>query len=195
MKVINTIYTIGHSSHTIEYFLNLLINHSINAIVDIRSVPFSKYVPHFNKDTIKEILYQNKTNYIYMGDELGIVQKDKDYTKILTSNQFNRGINRIRLGIEKNYCIAIMCTEKDPVDCHRSLLPSKVLHDNGINILHILPDGSIETQEGFEKRILNIYFPRTNEQNIFEIIDEASYNNENLFSAYRLRYNYLIRNL
>jgi uncharacterized protein (DUF488 family) len=195
VKVINTIYTIGHSSHTIEYFLNLLIKHSINTIVDIRSVPFSKYVPHFNKDTIKGILYQNKTNYVYMGAELGIVQEDKDYTKILTSNQFNRGINRIRLGIEKNYCIAIMCTEKDPVDCHRSLLPSKVLHDNGINVFHILPDGSTETQEEFEKRILNIYFPHTNEQNIFEIINEASYNNENLFYAYRLRYNYLIRNL
>lgn len=70
------IYTIGHSSHTSDYFLHLLRKFNINSVVDIRSVPFSKYVPHFNKAEIKNFLNLNHIYYIYMGREFGILQED-----------------------------------------------------------------------------------------------------------------------
>jgi uncharacterized protein (DUF488 family) len=200
----NTIYTIGHSSHDIDYFLELLKMHNINTVVDARSVPFSKYVPHFNKDDIKRTLFNNKITFIYMGTELGIRQKDKnlfsetgllDYDKVKSSQNFLTGIERLKNGIFMGYKIAVMCSEKDPVDCHRSILIGEELFKQTYNVLHILPDGSIQTHSDFLERLTDMYFSDRTQTNIFQILSSDSYNMDTSELACSRRYKELVKDL
>lgn len=189
------IYTIGHSSHDNIYFLELLRKYNINCIVDIRSVPFSKYVPHFNKNVIKKFLNFNNIIYVYMADEFGAVREDKnlfnqkgylDFEIIKHTKSFKDGIVRLNTGIDKHYIISLMCTEKDPLDCHRSIMIAPELVKNKFTVKHILPDGSIETQEELEKRLLQLYFPTHIQQDLFSTIENNTEKNL-LEKAYRLR--------
>jgi uncharacterized protein (DUF488 family) len=189
------IYTIGHSSHDNIYFLGLLRKYNINCIVDIRSVPFSKYVPHFNKNVIKKFLDSNNINYVYMADEFGAIREDKnlfnqkgylDFEIIKHTKSFKDGIVRINTGIDKQFVICLMCTEKDPLDCHRSIMIAPELVKNEFMVNHILPDGSIETQQELEKRLLQLYFPTHIQQDLFSTI-EKNIEKDLLEKAYRLR--------
>lgn len=198
----NKIYTIGHSSHDLQYFLSLLKLHNINTIVDIRSVPFSNYVPHFNKDIIKSSLNKNNILCIYMGIELGINQENLmlytnnilDYNKVIVSPNFTTGIERLKNGIFKGYNIAIMCTEKDPIDCHRSILIGEILRHQNYSVLHILPDGRIESHDKFLNRLIEIYYPDSHQQSIFQLIN-ANYNIDLIDVVCRRRYSELISKL
>ena len=189
------IYTIGHSSHDNIYFLGLLRKYNINCIVDIRSVPFSKYVPHFNKNVIKKFLDSNNINYVYMADEFGAIREDKnlfnqkgylDFEIIKYTKSFKDGIARLNTGIDKQFVICLMCTEKDPLDCHRSIMIAPELVKNEFMVNHILPDGSIETQQELEKRLLQLYFPTHIQQDLFSTI-EKNIEKDLLEKAYRLR--------
>lgn len=189
------IYTIGHSSHDNIYFLELLRKYNINCIVDIRSVPFSKYVPHFNKNVIKKFLNFNNINYVYMADEFGSVHEDKnlfnqkgylDFEIVKHTKSFKDGIVRLNVGIDKQYIISLMCTEKDPLDCHRSIMIAPELVKNEFTVHHILPDGSIETQQELEKRLLQLYFPTHIQQDLFST-NEKNIEKDLLEKAYRLR--------
>lgn len=161
------IYTIGHTNHSVEYFIKLLQSHKINCIVDVRSTPLSKYTPQFNKDTIKKMLKINGIYYIHMGKEFGARRENLslytsdgylDFEKARKDDEFLKGINRIKNGCNNGFVISLMCTEKDAFDCHRGIMVSKGLKDNGFNIKHILPDNTIETQEKLEERLVNKYF-------------------------------------
>lgn len=198
------IYTIGHSSHSTEYFLELLKKYDIDSVVDIRSVPFSKYVPHFNKLIIKRILNVNKIHCIYMGEELGIQQKGEDLCcsegyleleKVISSINFIDGLFRINNGIDKGHKICIMCTEKDPIDCHRSVLLSKELKRQGHSVKHILADGSIESHKDFEERLLDLYFSSGSQENMFQPIQGKEHKKELLELAYAKRYRDLVKAL
>ncbi|MEA4826833.1 MAG: DUF488 domain-containing protein [Clostridium sp.] len=190
------IYTIGHSSHTSEYFLYLLRKFGINSIVDIRSIPFSRYVPHFNKDNIKNFLNSNHIYYIYMAREFGLLQEGEnllhpegylDFNKVRQTSSFNKGVERLKNGLHKDYRIAIMCAEKDPIDCHRSILVAPALIREGYSVVHILPDGKRESHEEFEERLLQLYFPKTPQQNFFDIIEEDNSRKTLINMAYALR--------
>ena len=192
MKII---YTIGHSSHDNIYFLQLLKKYNIDCIVDIRSVPFSKYVPHFNKNVIKKFLTFHRIQYIYMADEFGAIREDKnlfspkgylDFDVIKHTKVFKDGIKRLNVGIDKGYTISLMCAEKDPLNCHRSIMIAPELTKNNFLVNHILPDGNIETQDSLEKRLLNLYFPTHEQQDLFSISEEKN-KNDLLEKAYRLR--------
>lgn len=190
------LYTIGHSSHNLNYFLYLLRKFRINSVVDIRSVPFSKYVPHFNKDRLKNFLSLNHIHYIYMAKEFGLIQENinllhsegyLDFNKMSKSETFKKGILRLKIGIDKGYKIAIMCAEKDPLDCHRSVLISPAIIKEGYSVIHILPDGRRETHEELEHRLLNLYFPQTPQQNFFHLIGQDNSKDKLLNMAYALR--------
>ncbi len=190
------IYTIGHSNYDCDYFMELLFKFKINTVVDVRSVPFSKYVPHFNKDNIKNLLNNYGIHHVYMGEELGIIKDNSsllskdgylDYEKVKETVLFKNGIIRIRDGFSKGYTIAIMCTEKDPIDCHRSILIGRELHKEKYDIVHILFDGSMETQIQLEGRLLNMYFPVKMQQDLFNIIEPYKSEDEILNKAYKLR--------
>lgn len=190
------IYTIGHSNYDSDYFMQLLLKYKVNTVVDVRSVPFSKYVPHFNKDNIKRLLNSYGIYHIYMGEELGIISnansllsKDGyvDFEKVRETELFQNGITRISEGFSKGYTIIIMCTEKDPIDCHRSILIGRELHKKKYDIVHILTDGSMETHTQFEDRLLNMYFPLKMQQDLFSLIEPPESEVDILNKAYKLR--------
>ena len=171
------IYTVGHSNMTEEEFINLLKKHEINCIVDVRSFPKSKYVTHFNRENISKYLKKNNIIYIYMGKELGarrdspILYDDDgilDFEKVKRTNLFLNGIERIKSGLKKGYQIALMCSEKYPQDCHRSLLIGKYLKDNDFNVKHIDENAEIKTQEDIEEILLDKHFPERNQMNLFK---------------------------
>ncbi|MHB8280847.1 MAG: DUF488 domain-containing protein [Candidatus Humimicrobiaceae bacterium] len=181
-------YTIGHSNRSIEEFIDLLNKQSVNCVVDARSMPYSKYAIQFNKDSIKNFLENSKIYYIFMGDEIGAKTEDKkfltngkvDFNKLKEKPDFKKGIDRIIEGLCKKYNIAIMCSEKNPVDCHRFSLISKALKEKGICVKHIINQNEIKTQEELEYEIVkNI---EKNQLNIFGELKSIDYAYEKITS-------------
>ncbi|MEM8721824.1 MAG: DUF488 domain-containing protein [Cyanobacteria bacterium P01_G01_bin.39] len=146
-----TLFTVGHSNLTIEDFINLLVKYKINAIADVRSHPYSNYLPHFNRDLLKFELLKAKIKYVFLGNELGARPKDLScyiqgkviYSKIASSDSFKTGIERILTGLD-TYCIALMCSEKDPLSCHRTILICKYLRKLDIKINHIVGSSNMQ---------------------------------------------------
>jgi uncharacterized protein (DUF488 family) len=159
----NTLYTIGHSTHTIEHFLKLLVRHSITAVCDVRSSPYSSYNPQFNRNNLMKDLKQKNITYVYLGEELGPRSDDPQcyldnkiqYDLIAKTQIFQDGLNRIREGMKK-YRIALMCAEKDPIMCHRTILVCRHLRGDDLGMQHILEDGSIENNTDSEKRLMRL---------------------------------------
>ena len=192
------LYTIGHSTQTIEEFLELLKQHGINCIVDVRSVPYSQFASQFNEDNIKQALKQEGVAYIRMSKEFGARREDPnlygtdgkvDFEKTAESNDFLSGVSRIKTGLEKGYNIAFMCTEKNPMDCHRCILIGKEFDDiEGIHVENILADGSLISQEAIGKQLLDMYFPNRNQLSLFDLeTDESNLEEDYLRRAYKKR--------
>lgn len=148
----NTIFTIGHSNLQIDDFLNLLKEFKIEVLVDVRAKPYSKYSPHFNRENLTLYFKKQKIKYLFLGDLLGGPSKDEeyillnnsiDYTRRLKEKDFLGGIDRLKKGLDKNYTIALMCSEKDPYECHRHLLIANKLIDEGIEVLHIIEKNKV----------------------------------------------------
>lgn len=157
------IYTIGYSSYHLDTFVQVLKKYDINAVADVRSAPYSAYRSDFNKANIQRFLRENGITYVFMGDQIGARWEDPgayingvvNYDLISKSSIFQEGLDRIRAGSLK-YVIALMCAEKDPITCHRTILISKNLR-NEFFIQHILEDGNIEKHKDLEKRLLRIH--------------------------------------
>jgi uncharacterized protein (DUF488 family) len=157
------IFTIGHSIHTTEEFIGLLNRHAITAVGDVRSSPYSRFNPQFNRETLQKDLIESRIAYVYLGDCLGPRSDDPAcyingkaaYNLIAKTGLFEQGINRLKKGMEQ-HTIALMCSEKDPVSCHRMILVCRHLKDHEVQILHILEDGSLETNEAAEKRLMKL---------------------------------------
>lgn len=157
----NTIYTVGHSTHTIEYFVELLKRHGISAVCDVRSAPYSRLNPQFNREDLREDLKANGIAYVFLGKELGARSNDPScyrngkvqYDLLAQTPSFQEGIQRLLNGANE-YRIALMCAEKDPLDCHRTILVARNLIELGVEIRHILADGRIESREESEERLL-----------------------------------------
>jgi uncharacterized protein (DUF488 family) len=148
------LYSIGHSNHPLDAFLDLLRRHGIEVLVDVRSAPYSRYVPHFNPANLKTALKEAGFQYIYMGKELGgrpdgAEFYDADghvrYDRLAESPLFLAGLDRLISGAER-YRVAMMCSEENPTDCHRRLLITRVLAGRGLPVQHIRGDGRIETE-------------------------------------------------
>lgn len=158
------IYTIGHSNHSIEVFIALLQQHGMTALADVRSHPHSRYLPHFNQSALKEALLNAGIRYVFLGRELGARPEDPScyvggkalYEKIAATQLFSEGIERLLKGAE-TYKIALMCAEKDPMTCHRTILVCRHLKQREAKIAHILPDGKLESHEHLEDRLLETY--------------------------------------
>lgn len=158
------LFTVGHSNLSLEEFIRLLKKHQVNAIADVRSHPYSSYLSHFNRDLLKFELLKAKFKYVFLGDELGARPKDLScyinnkavYSKIADSNDFQNGIKRIVVGLNK-YRVALMCAEKDPISCHRTILICKHLRQLDIEIDHIIDDKTLESQGQLEDRLLDLH--------------------------------------
>ena len=158
---IHTIYTIGHSNHTAEKFVGLLQRYNIDVVVDIRSAPYSRYSPQFNKETLSVVLQNNRIEYLFLGNELGARPQDKScyinhkvsFEKIKQTRPFQEGIQKV-LKVACEHTIALLCSEKDPMACHRVILVARVLVEKGSVLKHILEDGSVLEHSQLESQLV-----------------------------------------
>jgi uncharacterized protein (DUF488 family) len=159
------IFTIGHSVQTIDEFIALAAKNTIDTIVDARSCPYSEFAPQFNREELSKALGFAEIKYIFMGDLLGARYQDKnllfdngkvDFKRVQQSLPFQNGTKRLKRGIEEGYKIALMCSERDPFNCHRFALVSEYLANIGIEVFHITPD-KIYIQLELEDRLLKKY--------------------------------------
>lgn len=145
------IYTIGHSNITQESFFEILKPFKIHLLVDVRSSPYSKFVPHFNRENLKKILKENEIGYIFLGDYIGGKPKDEKYYQngkvnydlIAKSQGYKEGIDKI-LELNKNQNIVLMCSEEDPYSCHRHNLITQTLTKKGLKVIHIRKEGKTD---------------------------------------------------
>jgi len=150
VNIMNEIHTIGHSTHPIEKFIELLSLHNITAVCDVRSNPYSRFNPQYNRETLHKELKRHDIAYVFFGKELG-PDKKICYTELAKTALFQDGLQRLREGM-KSYHIAMMCAEKDPIACHRMILICRYLRAD-VEIKHILEDGTIENNRDSEKRL------------------------------------------
>jgi uncharacterized protein (DUF488 family) len=143
------IHTIGHSNHSFDYFVNLLKLHSIDLIIDVRSVPYSRFAPQFNRKILERELTANAIRYEYMGDTLGGKNPEADL------KDYRKGLESVMSMSNSGTRLAFMCAEKDPLSCHRFGLLSMLLNAMGINPVHILADGSIIGNEELLEKSVN----------------------------------------
>jgi len=179
---VNKLFTIGYSPHSLDSFFHVLSRHEITALVDVRSSPYSKYKPEFNQESLTRFLTIKKIAYVFLGDYCGAriddpscyVNGKVDYRLVAKNQKFKEGLIRIKKGME-NYKIALMCAEKDPITCHRTILICRNLLQPEIKIKHLLSDGSVETHEESEKRLLKLF--KLNDPDLFrseqQRIDDA----------------------
>lgn len=164
----NTIFTVGHSNGTVEELRTLLALAGIDCVVDVRSVPASAYTPQFNKEYLKRYLSNNGLFYLHFGEEFGarrndsIVDGQVNFEKAVTTPAFLRGVDRIKHGLEQGYHIAIMCSEADPLACHRFSMISRYFYDNGYDVKHILHTKEIISHEELEKKMIAGFLHKRN---------------------------------
>ena len=154
------LFTVGHSTHEIGRFIEILRSNRVQAVADVRSSPYSRFNPQFNREPLRQALEDGGIDYVFLGRELGARREEDscyrngrvDYRSIPNTALFQEGLSRIRRGTEDR-TIALMCAEKDPIDCHRMILICRHLKSE-FNVRHILADGTIETQTEAEERLL-----------------------------------------
>lgn len=191
------LYTIGHSNHSLLQFLDLLQKHKVSAVCDVRSTPYSRLHPHFNRETLHQELKIREIAYVFLGNELGGRTSDTSccddegklrYDLIADTDAFRRGLERVRKGI-KNYRVVLMCAEKDPLTCHRTILVCRHLRgERELSIVHILEDGRTESHEESEKRLLRI--ASMEQGDLFKTFQEQleeAYDQQGRRIAYRVR--------
>jgi len=160
------LFTIGHSNHPLDHFLELLLAHQVSAIADVRSIPYSKYSPQFNKDVIEAALRNANIDYMFLGRELGASRSEDScyidgrakYDRIARLPTFQSGLERVLQEVE-HYRVALMCSESDPITCHRTILVCRELKRTcpDLEITHILADGTKEQQDISEERLVNLH--------------------------------------
>ena len=157
------IFTVGHSNHTPEEFLKILLAHNISVLADVRSTPYSRYAPHFSKDPLEQLIKRHGLKYVFLGEELGARTNDPacyvngvvQYARIAQTKSFKRGVMRVLKGALEHR-IALMCAEKEPLDCHRTLLVAHAISAHDREVIHILADGSVEHHTETMSRLLQI---------------------------------------
>lgn len=188
------VFTIGHSTHPQEHLIGLLVQHSITAVCDIRSKPYSRMSPQFNREEIKRQLRIAGLSYVFLGHELGARTTDMSaynqgkvqYERLALTDLFQQGLTRVREGM-KSCRIALMCAEKDPLECHRSILVARHLARFGIGIEHILADGRLESHaEAMERLVSQLNLPQFDMFRSHEDILEDAYRIQGRRIAYTL---------
>jgi uncharacterized protein (DUF488 family) len=172
------VFTIGHSNHSIKIFIEHLKRNRITAIGDVRSSPYSRFNPQFNREMLAESLKDVGIKYVFLGEGLGARSNDPacykggkmQYDLLANTNLFKLDLERVKTGA-RDYRIALMCAEKEPLDCHRTILVARNLVAHGVSVKHILADGSIEDHEETLERLLPIV--GLNGDDLFRSRDDA----------------------
>ncbi|MBW3540978.1 MAG: DUF488 domain-containing protein [Planctomycetes bacterium] len=147
------IFTVGHSNHDEQTFLDLLAAHRIEVLVDVRSQPFCGYSTHFNREPLRQAVEARGVRYLFLGRELGGRPEGDEfyddeghvlYGRVAQSETFASGIERLQRG-SREYRVALMCSEENPRVCHRWLLVTRVLRERGLDVRHIRGDGRLQS--------------------------------------------------
>ena len=160
----NAVFTIGHSIHTQDDFIELLEGHRITAVCDVRSKPYSRMNPQFNRENLTKALASHGIEYRFLGKELGARSEDPScyegdkvrYSKLANTQLFKDGLKRVRRGFTEGFRIALMCAEKEPLDCHRTILIAPQLISLGIAVQHIHADGHLEPHDAASLRLARL---------------------------------------
>jgi len=152
------IYTVGHSTRSLEELVGLLREHGIEALADVRSFPSSKRYPHFHKDVLSQQLPQAGIDYHWFGETLGGYRKKGDpnsphvalrspgfrnYADHMASEKFRAGIDQL-VGLASEKSVAIMCAERLSWRCHRSLVSDYLAACRDCEVVHIIEAGKTE---------------------------------------------------
>lgn len=155
-----TLFTVGHSNASTEELLLLLQLAGVDCVVDVRSMPASAYTPQFNKENLSRFLKAHGIGYLHFGEEFGARRSDSvvngqvNFEKAVQTPAFKRGVERIEAGLGKGYHISLMCSEADPLACHRFSMVSRYFYDNGYDVRHILHSQEIKTHSELEEEMI-----------------------------------------
>lgn len=157
----DVLYTIGHSTHPATKVLVLLREHGVTAVADVRSRPYSRMSPHFNRESFSSRLKESGIAYVFLGRELGARSEDPScyvdgkvqYDLLARTSLFQAGLERVVQGMS-SHRVALMCAEKDPLTCHRTILVCRHLVARGVKVEHILENGRLESHEDALVRLM-----------------------------------------
>lgn len=150
----HTVFTIGHSRHTADHFVDLLRTHQITRLVDVRSQPRSRWSPQFGQSALVRLLAARAIEYVYLGTQLGGRPADRscyrpdgsvNFALRATAPDFADGIAQL-VPIARSYRTAILCAEEDPAKCHRRLLVGTAMTLSGFTVIHIRGDARLERE-------------------------------------------------
>jgi hypothetical protein len=162
LRSAGTLFSVGHSNHDPSALLALLRGAGVSAVADVRSSPYSGRLPQFNRDSLRDALRREGIAYVYLGDLLGGRPHDLtlydaegrvDYECVRQTAAFQTGLGRLLTGLE-THAVAMLCAEDDPLDCHRGLMITPAARERGLAPLHLRKDGSVETTDDMERRLL-----------------------------------------
>lgn len=186
------LYTVGHSNHSLEHFRQMLVDNEVNYVMDVRSVPRSRFVPQFNEKRLSEYLKTFDITYCNMGEYFGARQAHPnfynergyfDFERFRASDIFKTGLENVLKGLEE-YNIALMCTEKNPLDCHRAVMVGRGFELAGVKVEHIFSDSTVISQDIFNEQLLQRYFSRNRQLSLFDAMKKEE---ELLVEAHRKR--------
>lgn len=186
-----SVFTVGHSNHPLPYFLDQLQTHGITCLVDVRSVAASAYNPQFNGGVLAAALKHAGIAYLHFAREFGARHDDPalldaegrvDFGKVQRSAAFRSGVERLKAGVEKGHVVALMCSEADPLECHRFAMVASHLSRNGFDVRHILKDKTLLTNAELEELLLKKYAKKLPRTSLFETVTP----DQQLAAAYRL---------
>lgn len=186
------VFTIGHSNHAKEYFLELLQCHQISALIDVRSIAASRYNPQYNGKQLSEYLNQNNIAYMHLPNAFGARQtnpivldenRQVDFEKMRQSTMFKNGVKALMEVYNQNHNIALMCAEADPLTCHRFFMVAVALVELGFEVRHVLKDKTWLLHRELEDELMKKFAKKIQP----DLFNPDSQKNEILKQVYRLK--------
>lgn len=196
MGNVETLYTIGYSGFKINDLIHTLKDRNVSAIIDVRSQPYCSWNPDYNKESLAKYCKEAKLHYRNYIAEFGARQDNPkyfspdgylDFEKFTSlSPEFSSGVQKLVNSMAKGFCFVLLCAEKDPSKCHRSIMISRVFSDAGYRVEHLLPQGDSVSQSMLEYRMVDYYFPDRQQAGLFGDGEEMG-DEEYIALAYKKR--------
>jgi uncharacterized protein (DUF488 family) len=168
------IYTVGHSNGSLARLIGLLRTHRIGLVADVRTIPFSRYLPQFNSDELAQRLYEAGLSYVHMGGTLGGRPSQAAcydgaghviYDRLESTSPYRMGIQELLGYADRGERTCLLCSEEDPLKCHRFLSIGHVLMGICRSVVHIRADGDAQHRESLE---MEVFVSRPHQYSFFE---------------------------
>ena len=159
------VFTIGHSDHSFDRFKALIDPYEVEELIDVRTSPYSQWAPDFNREKLEMDLEDADIDYTYLGGALGgrpisldLYDEDwiADYELMSATEDFDDAIDQVKRVAEERV-VCLLCSERQPEDCHRTLLVAEALVSREISVYHILETGKPIEHEKLVGRLMADY--------------------------------------